>query len=487
MINTSSYIAIFVLATAACTFGQATVGQQPTKEFALTYRNIDKLPSGHWTFSLPEVSNTIGKWSPTGPNAPGGVLPTSTGLLEFTMPTGQFWTIGIEITEFLYTDSTAASFDDFGSLNNPSLLPVNHYPLDYPAGAKMWQHLSDSTMWAFNMGPPDLWTSWLTTFPPVSGPGPFMTIEPLGGPGNFFSQIMSALPVIAVPPQTSPGGGGLIGMNVILQIAVAENAPLPPNPTRYLMSNSWGLQAMAAPVLKINAGSGGNFGPAGARRELDVLFPNVGAKVQLPALDGSIVDVPTGVIDGSTLGYIPRDDTMSGPIDVVSPTGPTAFERPLVHIITQGDPVDIAIDLPVEDQRVIDGILVSGFSIFGTATDVQTVVNVPAYPGGEAYDAEIKFYALDRTNNVAGYDDGNPSNATIPVEANAAPAGTPVMTQPLPPGTPIGNGASVRSAFFSNLTGSYDLAFRSGAGPGSTFSYLLVVRTFPTGTFPTTP
>lgn len=478
---------VAILAVSAGAQQSPPPGQPPAKDMAITYRNIEKDAQLGWLFAKPANENQVGVWDPNGPNSPGGILPTTLGLLEFTMPTGQFWTIGIEITQFLYDDSTAAEFADFGPLDSPVLLPAPDYPLDYPVGAKMWQHLSDQTMWAFNAGPPSNWMSWLTTFPPIYGPGPSVTLQPLGGPGNFFMQIMAALPSVAVPPPSSPGGGGLIGMNVILQLAVAENDPLPPAPTRYLMSNAWGLQAMAAPVLKINAGNGGNFGPAGQTRELKAAYPNVGVRVQLDTLGGAHQDVPTFLFDGSRIRYVPTPSVKTGPLTVTSPSGQVDYDRPLVHVVTHGTPVDIAVDAPTPVVRSIDGDPVFGMSFYGTATNAPTVINFPDIPTGVAFDLEAKFYPLDRSTNVAGFGDGTAANASIPIEIGVSPEGTVPTAGQIPAAAiPIGNGATVRVRKFENLVGGQDVAIKSSALV-SQFDYLVVLRAYAAGTVSVTP
>lgn len=480
MMNTKPLIRSLTVLILLSSFAAAQqVGQPITEDFRITYWNVEDV-EGTWQYVLPVSKNSAGAWNATHPNPPAETLVTTHGLLELAVPTGKPLTIGMQVTQVITSTLPGQQAQDFGSLHTPIALPASHFPNNY-TGANMWQHLPDLFMWEHLVASklphdPAAWTNAL----PVFGNGPSALLHPYPVGTPLFN-LVSAQISSQLPPDTT-------GLNVIFQMAIEDDTPpLLPGSTRYLMSNSFGLQLMAAPPLKPSIGSQGNHGPAFAQQDLVMDYANISVEVQMRALGGTTIDVPTDMIDGSTVSFSPTEDSVSGPILVNSTAGPTQYEDDLVSIVTQGVANDLAVSPPTASSINVDGVTVWGYSFFGTADGNITTVNVPAYPGGGAYDLDVKVYALDRATNIAGFDDGTPSNANVPMEVGIGAVGAPITPSPLPAATPIGSGAQVRRRLYNSLTGPRDLGFRCANGTGSTFDYLMVVRAFPAGSLTVTP
>ncbi len=450
-------------------------GQLVQQSSQLNYWNVrtfDK--SGYFELFDPiEDDARIGFWSADGTNAPSQKIVTVDGILGYAIPANQPYAIGIVLTEALYDTSPGESFDNFGKFFEEGLvLPTSINPATWNSvNTNQFVHMMSSDMWSMLAGDPTLLASWGTAIgglPPVAGELPWGYAAPLGA-GRFFSQVQPFLP--SLPPSVGPGGGSLIGMNLVIQVGILDTNGSTPAAAKFSLTNAIGIQAMAGPPLKLNAGPGGNWGPPLSRIDFKVQSPNSSMVVNVNLSDGTTATVPMSIINGTTAGFrLPRLAITQG-LSVRSHLGVVPALRQPIAIVTHDEVQDIAIvGVPTFTTKTKeDGLRVFGASVIGNVSQIaNTILTIPVPPDFATYDLEVKVYPLDRPRMYAGLGQNVPLNLAV------APVGALPALAPYALSTSFAPGAVVLEESYTNLSGPVDLTMVNTAFGG--FDFLAVAR-----------
>ena len=450
-------------------------GQPVQEDFQLSFWNVNTYGKvGYWELLDPSHPDAFaGIYDPNGTNAPSPKIVTVDGILGYRIPANQPYIVGITMAQALYDNSTGDKWQNFGkhfdhgdklqtAINGAQWRTYNENQFVNTLPQDMWQMVSGDPMVLGN------WAGAFAGLPPFMGEMPWGFAAPLGA-GRFFNQIK---PVIAaLPPNVGPGGGNLIGMNVVVQLGVLDTNGSTPVAPKFTLTNALGIQAMAGPPIKLNAGAGGNWGPPLSDVEFRVENPNNSIRIDVPMLDGTIQSMPARVVDGNTVSFtIPRG-AMTGAVEVKSSTGRVPSLRQPLVIVTHEDVQDLSIvGIPQFTSKFeVGGTRVFGASLVGTLNQIASkIVNIPVPSDMNLYDLEVEVYPLDRSSTYAGL------GLAVPVDLAVAPAGTVPAAGPYTPSLGFAPDSVVLEKRYQNLSGPVDLSLSTNNG--STYDYLAIIR-----------
>ncbi|MFT7618826.1 MAG: hypothetical protein ACI97A_002473 [Planctomycetota bacterium] len=457
-----------------------TEGQAVQELFQLSYLNLRTHgKSGYFEFYDQEEPDAfVGVWDPSGDKSACQTIVTVHGLLTYTVPAFEPHIFGIALAEPLYTDSQGSSWDEFGKHFGEDAgkeISSSVNPSNWESyNANQFQHMPNENMWDMVYGDPSKTANWSGALPglqPFAGEFAWSMNAPLG-PGKFYDQIAPFLP--SLPPSTSPGGGSLIGMNVVLQIGVIDTNGSTPAAPKFTLTNAIGIQAMAGPPIKLNAGSGGNWGPPLASLTFKVENPNISMTASVPTTNGGTETVAVHIIDGTHVSFrLPRA-AESGPLSFGSSQGPVSYITEPIAVVTHREVEELDIvGTPTFSTNVgANGNRVFGTSIIGNVTQIANkVLSIPVPADYLVYDLEVQLYPLDRTTMFAG------AGTTVPVSLGVSPvAVSPVMTNA--PATYIATptAVTVLEQSFENLSGPIDLSLATNDPAMAGIDFLANIR-----------
>ncbi len=451
-------------------------GQMVQQDHQLAFWNMRTYgKSGYYElFSPSEENANVGVWQNNGPNSPAQQIVTVDGLLGFAVPANRPYVVGIFVAQPLYDNSPGEIWEDFGKkFHGPQALPLSANPPGWNSiNANQFTHMPDQDMWQMVGGDPFTLGNWVGTFPglsPVNGESPWGFATPLG-PGRFFDQAQPFLP--SLPPNVGPGGGNLVGMNLVVQIGVLDANSSTPGAARFSLTNAIGIQAMAGPPIKLNGSSGGNWGPPLSRIDFQVTNPNNDMKVAVPLSTGGTAILPVKVDNGSQVSFRLPLRAASGQVNFTTSYGPVGHIRQPMAVVTHG---------PVQDLTVVgapnwtietsaNGRIILGTSVIGNIGAIaNNTLTVPVPPAITNYDLEIRVYPLNRVSFYAGI------GTTVPVSLGIGPVGALPSSAFVPPNINLlGDNTVVLEQCFDNVTGPVDLTLTTSAPQG--FDFLAVVR-----------
>lgn len=459
---TSVVLFLSTLAFSQTSHAQNEIQGQPVQPtFQLSYYNLRTHgKTGHFEFyDRHEPDSYIGVWEGMSQLNASESIVTVDGLLSIILPANEPFIACISLAQPLYDTSTGEKWDDFGKhfgAESGKKISANYNPIEWESpNTNQFQHMPDADMWKSVNGDPSITSNWNTILPPLPsflGEMPWGISTPLG-PGKFFDQVKPFLP--ALPPSTGPGGGTLIGMNVVVQVGVLNTNGSTPAAPKFTLTNAIGIQAMAGPPIKLNAGSGGNWGPPLGSISFRVEKPNSSMTVEVPLDDGTTATVPVNIVDGQNVSLVLPRRAKSGPLVFRSSLGQVShIEEPLA-IVTHTEVQDLSlVSAPTfvtkEDQN---GTRVFGTSIIGNVKQIAAeILTIPVPSDFVLYDLEVELYPLDRSKTYAGI--GAPAPITVSISA--------VNAIPFPPPSPIvgplpGGALLVATEKYFDLTGPVDL------------------------------